>query len=134
MPIALRAIFSLMVSSITPEYSPFSTSIPKKPPPLTTEVSTEMPTRLGGLNPKEISTYHKSRTSQRSILPDETNPYEMVIITDEEREPYFADFINWKNAQGIETGLFLTSDMGKTISGQAMGIDGHTEGLSNWLS
>ena len=29
--------------------------------------------------------------------------------------------------------LFLTSDMGKTISGQAIGVDGHTEGLSNWL-
>ena len=30
--------------------------------------------------------------------------------------------------------LFLTSDLGATISGQAIGIDGHTEGLSNWLS
>ena len=29
--------------------------------------------------------------------------------------------------------LFLSSDMGKTISGQAIGVDGHTEGLSNWL-
>jgi NAD(P)-dependent dehydrogenase (short-subunit alcohol dehydrogenase family) len=29
--------------------------------------------------------------------------------------------------------LFLSSDLGATISGQAMGIDGHTEGLSNWL-
>jgi hypothetical protein len=30
--------------------------------------------------------------------------------------------------------LFLSSGMGATISGQAIGIDGHTEGLSNWLS
>ncbi|MBT4518439.1 MAG: SDR family oxidoreductase [Halieaceae bacterium] len=29
--------------------------------------------------------------------------------------------------------LFLSSDLGATISGQAIGIDGHTEGLSNWL-
>lgn len=29
--------------------------------------------------------------------------------------------------------MFLTSDLGKTISGQAIGVDGHTEGLSNWL-
>ncbi len=29
--------------------------------------------------------------------------------------------------------LFLTSDAGATISGQAIGIDGHTESLSNWL-
>ena len=30
--------------------------------------------------------------------------------------------------------LYLSSSMGAKISGQAMGIDGHTEGLSNWLS
>ena len=31
------------------------------------------------------------------------------------------------------TALFLASDMGRSISGQAIGVDGHTEGLSNWL-
>jgi len=30
--------------------------------------------------------------------------------------------------------LFLSSDIGSSISGQAIGVDGHTEGLSNWLS
>lgn len=30
--------------------------------------------------------------------------------------------------------LFLTSQLGARISGQSIGIDGHTEGLSNWLS
>lgn len=29
--------------------------------------------------------------------------------------------------------LFLASDMGKSISGQTIGVDGHTEGLSNFL-
>jgi NAD(P)-dependent dehydrogenase (short-subunit alcohol dehydrogenase family) len=29
--------------------------------------------------------------------------------------------------------FFLASDQGATISGQAIGIDGHTESLSNWL-
>jgi NAD(P)-dependent dehydrogenase (short-subunit alcohol dehydrogenase family) len=29
--------------------------------------------------------------------------------------------------------LFLSSSLGATISGQAIGVDGHTEGLSNWL-
>jgi len=28
--------------------------------------------------------------------------------------------------------LFLASHLGKNISGQAIGVDGHTEGLSNW--
>ncbi|AQA18166.1 3-oxoacyl-[acyl-carrier-protein] reductase [Halioglobus japonicus] len=32
-----------------------------------------------------------------------------------------------------ETVRFLCSPAGHSISGQAMGIDGHTEGLSNWL-
>ena len=29
--------------------------------------------------------------------------------------------------------LFLTSDYGRYVSGQAIGLDGHTEGLSNNL-
>jgi len=29
--------------------------------------------------------------------------------------------------------LFLSSHLGKSISGQVLGVDGHTEGLSNWL-
>lgn len=29
--------------------------------------------------------------------------------------------------------IFLVSSLGQSISGQAIGIDGHTEGLSNWL-
>ncbi len=29
--------------------------------------------------------------------------------------------------------LFLSSSLGATISGQAIGVDGHTEGLANWL-
>jgi NAD(P)-dependent dehydrogenase (short-subunit alcohol dehydrogenase family) len=28
---------------------------------------------------------------------------------------------------------FLASDAGAAISGQALGLDGHTEGLTNWL-
>jgi NAD(P)-dependent dehydrogenase (short-subunit alcohol dehydrogenase family) len=29
--------------------------------------------------------------------------------------------------------IFLSSDLGKTVSGQSIAVDGHTEGLSNWL-
>ena len=29
--------------------------------------------------------------------------------------------------------LFLSSSLGASISGQAIGVDGHTEGLANWL-
>ena len=33
----------------------------------------------------------------------------------------------------VNMALFLASDLGKSISGQAMGVDGHTESLSNVL-
>jgi enoyl-[acyl-carrier-protein] reductase (NADH) len=29
--------------------------------------------------------------------------------------------------------FFLASEQGATISGQAIGVDGHTESLSSWL-
>jgi NAD(P)-dependent dehydrogenase (short-subunit alcohol dehydrogenase family) len=32
-----------------------------------------------------------------------------------------------------DTILFLASDAAKKISGQSISVDGHTEGLSNWL-
>ena len=32
-----------------------------------------------------------------------------------------------------DTVLFLASDAAKKISGQSISVDGHTEGLSNWL-
>ena len=32
-----------------------------------------------------------------------------------------------------DTVLFLASEGAKRISGQAISVDGHTEGLSNWL-
>jgi len=32
-----------------------------------------------------------------------------------------------------DTILFLASDTASKISGQSISVDGHTEGLSNWL-
>jgi NAD(P)-dependent dehydrogenase (short-subunit alcohol dehydrogenase family) len=32
-----------------------------------------------------------------------------------------------------DTILFLASDAARKISGQSLSVDGHTEGLSNWL-
>jgi NAD(P)-dependent dehydrogenase (short-subunit alcohol dehydrogenase family) len=32
-----------------------------------------------------------------------------------------------------DTILFLASDAANKISGQSISVDGHTEGLSNWL-
>lgn len=40
-------------------------------------------------------------------------------------------FVSAEDVAGVAS--FLASDAGRTISGQAIGIDGHTESLSNWL-
>lgn len=38
------------------------------------------------------------------------------------------------NAQDVANmAMYLTSSLGNTVSGQAIGVDGNTEGLSNWL-
>ncbi len=62
-------------------------------------------------NPSAIYSYHKSAFRDFRGLADADDPFQMVIITDAEREPYFAEFIDWKNAQGIVTGIFLTEDI-----------------------
>ena len=69
-----------------------------------------------------------------------------VIIRDAQERGLSADRIRdvyarqssmrlFVDAQDIANmALFLSSGIGSSISGQAIGIDGHTEGLSNWLS
>jgi NAD(P)-dependent dehydrogenase (short-subunit alcohol dehydrogenase family) len=69
-----------------------------------------------------------------------------VIVRDAQQRGLTADRIRdvyarqssmrlFVDAQDIASmALFLSSGIGSSISGQAIGIDGHTEGLSNWLS
>jgi hypothetical protein len=70
------------------------------------------------INPHLINSYSKHEQSFNRNLPDSNNPYQMVIITDEVRAPFFTDFIEWKVSKGIETGLFLTSDIYANYSGE----------------
>ncbi|MCD4797288.1 MAG: FG-GAP-like repeat-containing protein [Candidatus Cloacimonetes bacterium] len=80
------------------------------------------------INPENISTYrkHTSSSSRSLVSPDE--PFKMIIITDAERLPYFDDFIDWKNDHGIQTGIFLTSD----IYAEYTGID-NPEKIKNFI-
>lgn len=50
-------------------------------------------------------------------LPTLDDPYSMIVITDSQREAYFTDFINWKEDQGVHTGLFLVEDIYSNYSG-----------------
>jgi len=69
------------------------------------------------VNTNMISTYHKQSVSSLRSLVNSNDPYSMVIITDEDRLPFFDDFLTWKNDQGISTFIFLTSDIYNEYTG-----------------
>lgn len=48
-----------------------------------------------------------------------------------ERQSSLRKFVNAGDVANLA--YFIASDMGAMISGQAIGLDGHTESLSNWL-
>lgn len=70
------------------------------------------------LNREAIATYHKTTTTHSRNLADGNDPYSMVIITDADRAPYFSEFVEWKNDQGVHTGVFLTSDIYSNYTGE----------------
>jgi enoyl-[acyl-carrier-protein] reductase (NADH) len=48
-----------------------------------------------------------------------------------QRQSSLRKFVNAQDIANMAT--FISSDSGANISGQSLSIDGHTEGLSNWL-
>ena len=63
------------------------------------------------INPILINSYSKRYFSVGKGLANSQNPHQMIIITDSEREPFFQEFIEWKNSHGIETAIFLKEDI-----------------------
>ncbi|MCD6176454.1 MAG: T9SS type A sorting domain-containing protein [Candidatus Cloacimonetes bacterium] len=63
------------------------------------------------INPEDIHNYKKTYSSSSRTLVDPNDPYEVIVITDAEREVYLQDFVNWKNDHDILTSTFLTSDI-----------------------
>ncbi len=70
------------------------------------------------INPQEMQSYHKSAISYDRNLPNPDQPFSMVIITTNEAVSYFEEFVNWKNTQGISTGIFTTEDIYENYEGQ----------------
>ncbi len=68
-------------------------------------------------NSRNISSYNKSYSYHSRDLPDPENPFQMIIITDTEQASWFDDFVDWKMAQGIQTGIFLTSEIYDNYTG-----------------
>lgn len=63
------------------------------------------------VNPQILAAYQKNYAATSRTLVSPSDPYTMVVITDEEREGYLQEFVNWKNDGGLLTAVFLTSDI-----------------------
>ena len=48
-----------------------------------------------------------------------------------QRQSSMREFVNAEDVANMA--IYLASELGAAVSGQALGIDGHTESLSNWL-
>jgi len=70
------------------------------------------------LNPEAVHSYNKSYTASSRELPNSDDPYEMIIITSETITDYFAEFISWKNAQGVSTGIFTVEEIFANYEGE----------------
>lgn len=62
-------------------------------------------------NDNEITSYQKGNVSCGRTLVNAAEPFDMIIITDDIRAPWFNEFVEWKNDQGISTEIFLTTDI-----------------------
>lgn len=71
-------------------------------------------------NPELQSTYQGS-SLYRNVMPsrniDLSIPKKMIIITDAQRAPWFAEYITWKESHNISTGLFLTDEIYANYTG-----------------
>ena len=63
------------------------------------------------INPENINNYEKTYSNSSRTLVSPSDPYTMIVITDEEREIYLQDFVDWKNDHDVITSTFLTSEI-----------------------
>jgi hypothetical protein len=85
------------------------------------DISTRDQLRDFVVNP-DIATSYSQAASLRNHTPssrliDLSVPREMVIITDATRAPWFADYVQWNIDRGINTAVFLTSDIYTSYTG-----------------
>ncbi|KAA1188403.1 SDR family oxidoreductase [Pseudohalioglobus sediminis] len=78
----------------------------------------------GSVNGPRIENVINKDAKERGVSPNE-------IRDVYQRQSSMRLFVDAEDI--AETVRFLCSPAGHSISGQALGIDGHTEGLSNWL-
>jgi len=69
-------------------------------------------------NPENLATYRKHSVFLERDLPDPSDPYTMIIITDESIAPYLLEFVDWKNEIGVKTKVFYTSEIYDSMTGR----------------
>jgi hypothetical protein len=80
------------------------------------------------VNPEDLYNYEKTYNNSSRTLVDPADPFTMIVITDEEREVYLQDFVDWKIDHNISTGVFLTSDIYTEYPG-----DNEQEKIKNFI-
>lgn len=78
----------------------------------------------GSVQGERIDRVIERDAQERDMTPD-------AIRKAYERQSSMRLFVNAQDVANMV--LFLSSSLGASISGQAIGVDGHTEGLANWL-
>lgn len=63
------------------------------------------------INPEVITTYHKNFFTTLSSIPVPSDPHTMIIITGDEVIPLFDEYIQWKEQNGIDTGIFSVEEI-----------------------
>ena len=69
-------------------------------------------------NPEALTTYRKHSVNLERDLPDPSDPYSMIIITNEDIEPFLSEFVEWKNERGVKTKVFYTSEIYDSMTGR----------------
>lgn len=85
--------------------------------------------RVNAICPGSVKGPRIDRVINRDAAERGRTPEEMRAIY--ARQSSMRLFVSAEDVANLA--FFLASDQGATISGQAIGIDGHTESLSNWL-
>lgn len=98
---------------------------------VTRSASTQKQLQSLVLNPELASSYavysdFRQEAALRNI--DLNTPHTMIVITDATRAPWFADYINWRNTAGINTGLYTTEEIYSNYAG-----DDNAEKIRNFI-
>jgi NAD(P)-dependent dehydrogenase (short-subunit alcohol dehydrogenase family) len=79
-----------------------------------------------GLSVEKVREVYLRQTSMRTFVSADDVADTILFLATSMRTFVSADDV-------ADTILFLASDAARKVSGQSISVDGHTEGLSNWL-